>query len=234
MEAKTLASILNEMPLPEANGRAGALVNLDGVRSELKTRLRSLSIIGQSERGGAPAEQTGLRAGVPGAGKIAPEVPAMLAEECTTKRLPQCVQSWLTDMETWRERAEVMRLTQPPKPALTPAEVMTIRFELAVLDQILLPSSSRGDELVFEVSSFFAVMPFQKGDESEKKLKINAWCTELERHPLYAVKRALGWWRRNGKKEPSFAEVLEDVRLFTGHNVLSRQRLLAPLVSGQA
>ena len=231
--ARPLANILNSIPKPETSGPTGALVNFDGAKSELMTRLRSLATTGQSGRVVTPEEQTGLRAFANGAGKIPAEFPALLAEDCMTKRLPPCVQSHLTDMEMWDDRAASTGEKPPKAPTLSLEQQTICRFELAVLDQILSPAFHKGEELVVEVSTFFSMMPFQKGDESEKRLKINGWCTQLEHYPLYAIKRALGWRLKFGKKEPSFAEVLEDVKLFTGDRVLSRRRMLEQALRAQ-
>lgn len=83
------------------------------------------------------------------------------------------------------------------------------------------------NELVTEVAKFLGRFPFGLShDESAKQLKLDSWCEDLEMYPLYAVKRALGYWRRNSEKEPAFSQVVEDVRLFTGERVLERKRLL--------
>jgi len=193
-------------------------------------RLKSSIDTGSLNQDNAPANWTGTQPGRTVARPLPPELPAKLAEECTTKRLPQCVQSWLTDMEDHAKVVASVGGNPPTPPRLTQDERTTCLFELAVLDQILAPSHTKGDELVVELSTFFSMMPFQKGDESEKRLKINGWCTQLEHYPLYAVKRALGWWLKFGKKEPLFAQVLEDVKLFVGDGVYGRKRMLERLI----
>jgi hypothetical protein len=96
-----------------------------------------------------------------------------------------------------------------------------------VLDQILQPARERGAELAVEVAKFLSRFPFGlRHDTSLMQAKVDGWCEDLEGYPMYAIKRALGWWRRNGEKEPSFAQVLTDVKLFTGDNVLSRRQTL--------
>jgi hypothetical protein len=81
---------------------------------------------------------------------------------------------------------------------------------------------------VIEVSKFLARFPFGLShDESAKQLKLDSWCEDLETYPLYAVKRALGYWRR----KPTFSEVVADVKLFTGDKVLERKRLLERLAA---
>lgn len=115
----------------------------------------------------------------------------------------------------------------PARPRLSAEEMTCLSSELAVLDQILQPSHMKGVELATEVAKFLARFPFGlRHDASHMQAKVDGWCEDLEAYPLYAVKRALGYWRRNSDKEPSFAEVLADVKLFTGKNVLTRRRLL--------
>ncbi|WHO71697.1 hypothetical protein [Rhizobium sp. BT03] len=96
-----------------------------------------------------------------------------------------------------------------------------------MLEQILQPAREKGAELAVEVAKFLALFPFGlRHDPRLMQAKVNGWCEDLEGYPLYAIKRALGWWRRNSDKEPSFAQVLADVKLFMGDNVLRRWQAL--------
>lgn len=116
----------------------------------------------------------------------------------------------------------------PPKqPDLTDEEMICLSNELSVLSQILQPARLKNEELVVEVAKFLAIFPFGlRNDNSLMQAKIDGWCDDLEMYPLYAIKRALGYWRRNSMKEPSLSEVLADVKLFMGRNVLARKRIL--------
>lgn len=208
--------------------------NGDGVRKELMARLQSFSNTGNLSQEQRPESLTGephSRIGLTNSKAVAPEIPAKLAEEATTKQLPQSVQWWLEEMERHEKWAASVGGNPPGKPLLTEGERQKLNFEMAILEQILTPSHNKTAELAIEVSSFLSMFSFGLShDESAKQLKLDGWCTELEHYPLYAIKRALGWWRRNGKKEPSFAEVLDDVKLFIGTNVLARKKLLEKLV----
>jgi len=184
---------------------------------------------GQSGREGPPEGQTGCKVEKLFR-KDPPEVPAKLAVECVTKRLPPSVESYLDAMEHHSLVVASTRQRPPEKPQLTPEQRSQVSFELAVLEQILAPSHTKGAELALEVYKFLARFPFGLShDESAKQLKLDSWCEDLETYPLYAVKRALGYWRRNSEKEPTFSEVVADVKLFTGDKVLERKRLLERL-----
>lgn len=173
---------------------------------------------------------TGGQLSEPGAvtrSSLPPEVPAKLALECVTTRLPQSVQWWLDAMERHSRVVASVGGNPPKVPTLTAEEASSLASELAVLNLILQPAQAKGGELVAEVASFLAIWPFGlRHDGSLMQAKVDQWCTELERYPLYAIRRALGWWRRNGTKEPSLSEVLSDVRLFVGSGVMERQRML--------
>lgn len=228
---KSLVNILQTIPMLSTPGETGVQRSSDGAKKELRMRLQSLLTTGQLEKAALSEEQDGTAVPAPGSTrKVRPEAPARLAEECTTKRLPPCVQSHLTAMEDYERVAASVGGVTPRPPEMTEQERRTTTFEMEILEQILSPAFNKGEELVVEVSTFFAMMPYQKGDESEKRLKINGWCDSLEHYPLYAIKRALTWWLRFGKKEPSFSELLDDVKLFTGDNVLKRKRLLMSMM----
>lgn len=120
-------------------------------------------------------------------------------------------------------------------PKLKPETRTCLGSEMAVLDLIMQPAYVKsGHELSTEVASFLAMFPFGlRNDESLMAAKVNGWCSELEQYPMYAVKRALNWWKRYGKKEPSFAEVLADVKLYCGKNVYTRRAILKNLLAGR-
>jgi len=114
------------------------------------------------------------------------------------------------------------------------AETRTlVSNELAVLDLVLQPAKLKhGPELVKEVTTFLAMFPFgTRFDALHTQAKIDGWCSGLEDMPMYAIKRALDWWKKYGKREPSFAEVLEDVKLYCGRNVLTRRKLLQEMLA---
>jgi hypothetical protein len=117
-------------------------------------------------------------------------------------------------------------------PTLKPETRQAIERELAVLDLILTPAYLRnGQELLKEVAIFLAAQPFGlKHSDTEKAAKIDAYATQLERFPIYAVKRTFDWWLRHGKKEPTLSQLCDDALIFMGKNVNGRRKMLAQML----
>lgn len=231
--AKPLNSILETAKSSQPSGQTGAVVSLDGAKTLLMKRLQSLQTTGLAGKDGQPEAKTGLPDGKPGAERTTdPKIPAMLAEQCTATLLPPSVRLWIDAMEQHQEVVKSVGGVPPKMPKITDSERQEVQRELAVLEVIMQPSHTKGAQLATEVTQFFTVFPFgTRTDPAFMQAKVDAWCTELETYPLYAVRRALSWWRRNGTKEPTLSEILEDVRLFVGDRVISRKRLLQKLLS---
>jgi hypothetical protein len=119
-------------------------------------------------------------------------------------------------------------------PKLKAETRLTICSEMQILDLIMQPAVVRHSaDLMKEVAGFLAMFPFGlRTDATQMALKVDGWCSELEKYPFYAVKRAFGWWKKFGSKEPSFAEVLADVKLFCGNGVWQRRELLRNALIG--
>jgi hypothetical protein len=234
--AQALQRNLETIQSYQQSGQTGALASSGGAKAELMARLTSLLTTGGDAQEPRGENQTGLQHGGTGAVQITnvpPEVPAQLAGECLTKRLPPSVQSWLEDME-WVQQVGRSTGMKVHYPKLKPETRATICFELSILSLIMQPASvARGGELTKEVSSFLAMFPFGlRTDATQMALKVDGWCSELERYPLYAIKLALNYWKQRSEKEPSFAEVLADVKYFCGSKVWQRRQLLQNALVG--
>lgn len=234
--AQVSQRILENSRNVQQSGQTGALQTLDGPKAEVKARLRALLTTGGDAQGQRGENQTGLQRGATGAAatmNVPPEVPAKLAEECVAQRLPLSVQSWLSDM-VWVQKVGPSVGMKVQYPVLKPETRTAILSEMAVLDVILQPAHvERGAELTVEVTSFLAMYPFGlRNDPGLMQAKVSGWVSELENYPMYAVKKALHWWKRYGEKEPSFAEVLADVKLFCGNEVMQRRELLQNVLRG--
>lgn len=205
--------------------------DLASLKSELKARLQDLLTTINPK---ATASQTGGQLSVPGAemtSNIPPEIPAKLAEDCVTTRLPSSVQ-WRLDDMVYNVQNGLVKYPAAPKPQLTEAEMETCRFEIAMLELITQPAFHKGHELTAEIGLFLSIWPFGiRHDAGLMGAKVNEWAADLERFPLYAIRRSFGYWKRTSKREPSFSEVLSDVRLFTGSDVLLRKRLLEQVLT---
>jgi hypothetical protein len=234
--AQALQRNLATIQSAQMSGQTLPAVSLGGAKAELKARLSALLTTGGDAQGLKGESQTGLQLGGTGAvamQNVPPEVPAKLAEECLTRRLPHSVDSWLGEMQYVQKVGPSvgMKVYYPTLKSETRA---AITAEMQVLDLVMQPSGvARSTELMKEVAGFLAMFPFGlRTDATQMMLKVDGWCSELERYPLYAIKRALGWWKRHGEKEPSFAEVLDDVKLFCGNGVWERRQLLKNLLAG--
>lgn len=180
-----------------------------------------------------PAVQSGSAVSKSGAERnIDPRVPALVAQDALTRRLPPSVDSWLNAMAYHSLVVASVGGKAPAAPQLTVEEMTTCRSELAIVDLVTRPAHTKGAELMGDVAKFLSIWPFGlRHDASLMQAKVSEWCTELEGFPLYAIRRALDWWKRHGKEEPSLSSVLDDVKLFVGDGVLERKRLLERLVA---
>lgn len=228
--AEALQPNLGRLQAVQTTGRTGPLESTDGLKAELMRRLQSFSATGRPSPALEVESSTGTPPGRTVVGTLPPEVPASLAEE-SLMRLPSSVRSWLNESELMLSRMVSVGYQTVPKPTLTETERETCRFEVAMVKLITQPAYTRPQELTHEVGKFLAVWPFGlRHDPALMAAKVNEWCSDLEHFPMYAVKRALNWWRRNSEREPSISQVLEDCRLFTGDKVLKSLKMMESLV----
>lgn len=225
---KELGVVLNKKVseiTAQQNGQTSPALSSDGAKAELMRRLNTLLITGNQQQGQRPSNAIGSPHGGTGAEEIDPAIPAKLAEECTAQRLPLSVKSWIENTETWHKSRFLGDEPRVGKPALS--DIQAAEKELAVLEQILTPSKARGDQLVKEIVGLLSIYPFGlRHDQGMNQLRIEEWCDALEGYPLYAIKRAKKWNVCGSKKEPSLAEFLDDVKLATGRDVVSRRKRL--------
>lgn len=228
-----LQSTLKEIKISKENAQNTHIVNSDGIRQELLTRLKALKTTGEQEQGQAGLSLIGQRHGETGAVTISNEqAAAKLAEQCVGECLPFTIQSWMKNMEeAENQRASVGRqiiLT----PSLTSSEIADVKHEMLMLNEITKPiyAKGQGGELTDIIMTMLAAFPFGlRHDESHAKAKIMAFCDECEVYPMYAVKIAAKWAIRSGK-EPTLGGFINDIKLAIGDDVLRRQKILLKLL----
>lgn len=153
-----------------------------------------------------------------------------LLNQLTGAMLPYSVQSWLQDMETWQATQASTGQAKPTAVILSPNELATLRTILQSLTDLLAPAHTKGTELEQQILKLFAALNLYGGDTAKLKAQAYVWCEELEKMPLFAIRKAYRWAIRGGHKMPTLAAFIADCRLAVGTDVLNRRKLLIELV----
>lgn len=234
---QVLTPILQEAKYAQTTSTTLPALTVAGAMSVLEQHLNNLWTTGglkeKLKRIGSPLGATGAD-GKSLAMQVQeePRIMRELAEAIVGECLMPSVRSWLIGMESAMETASSVGYNPPAMWHLNDEERANVHQQLEVLNHVLTPSYvNKGGKLAEELTRMFAMFPFGlRHDKSHVQIKIDTWCSELEKYPFYAVKIACKWNIRRGK-EPSFYEFEKDVKEAVGLNVLERQKNLRKLLA---